>query len=202
MKVMYCILSALVVFGLAYAQPNWVAFTPGSTPGTAPIVEVLASDSLHTIIHITIPGMWIRDTLVSNTTYQILEIPAYGTNHSDGEPQIPAINELIAIPPTANVDIAINGIVSSLQLNGYNIFPCQEVVPEGQSPDSFVINNMLYNTNAFYPSIAAGISGPAVWRDVRVTQTTLHPIKFNPITHQLNVWYDSTHSSSVAFVAL
>ncbi len=123
MKVMYCTFSALVVFGLAYAQPNWIAFTPGSTPGSAPSIEVLDSDSLHTVIHITIPGMWARDTSVNNITYQILEIPAYGTNHRVGEPQIPAIYDLVAIPAMSNASITINNTVSSLPLNGYNVFP-------------------------------------------------------------------------------
>ncbi len=192
MRARFCIISALAMLGLVHAQPNWVAFTPGSAPGTAPIVEVLASDSLHTTAHITIPGMWVRDTSVNNTTYQILEIPAHGTNHNVGEPQMPTIYELVAIPPTSNANITINNTVALLQLNGYNVFPYQEPVPEGQLPDSFFINNTLYNTNVSYPSISACLSDPAVWRDVRVAQTTLYPIKFNPVTHQLDVWYDFT----------
>jgi len=63
-------------------------------------------------------------------------------------------------------------------------------VPEGEPPGPFVIDTLLYSTNAFYPDHATELSDPAVWRDVRVVHSTLYPITFNPVTHQLNICYD------------
>ncbi|NOR17413.1 T9SS type A sorting domain-containing protein [candidate division WOR-3 bacterium] len=106
-----------------------------------------------------------------------------------GEPQLPAIRELTAVPPFSNVDITASN-TASLVLNGYMVYPYQELLPDGQPPGPFIIDTLLYSTNAFYPDDVTELGDPAVWRDVRVVHSSLYPITFNPVTQKLNVCYD------------
>ncbi|MBE0410797.1 MAG: T9SS type A sorting domain-containing protein [Anaerolineales bacterium] len=190
-KVMFILMSIFVLPGSVFAQGNWISFTSNAV-GTPPIVEVLESNNSRTVIHVTIPGMWVRDTLVNGTTYHMLKIPDYGTMYNVGEPQLPAIRELVAIPPISNVGISVTNTVTPLILNGYTVYPYQEAVPEGQPPAPFIIDTVPYSTNSFYPGNTTELSDPAVWRDVRVVHSALYPITFNPVTHQLNACYDFT----------
>jgi len=187
-RVIFGLMILLVFPVLVYAQGNWVSFT-SNVAGTPPIIEVLESNNSRTVVHVTIPGMWVKDTLVNGTAYQILRIPDYGTMYNVGEPQLPAIRELTAVPPFSNVNItAIN--TASLVLNGYMVYPYQELLPGGQPPGPFTIDTLLYSTNTFYPNDVTELHDPAVWRDVRVVHSSLYPITFNPITQKLNVCYD------------
>lgn len=190
-KVMFALTSIFVLPGLVFAQGNWVAFTSNAA-GMPPIVEVLESTNLRTVIHVTIPGMWVEDTLINGTIYQILKIPNYGTMYNVGAPQLPAIRELVAIPPISNANISVISTATPLILNGYVVYPYQAPVPEGQPPCPFTIDTILYATNVFYPTSATALSDPAVWRDVRVVQPALYSITFNPVTQQLNVCYECT----------
>jgi len=187
-RVIFGLMILLVFPVLVYAQGNWVSFT-SNVAGVPPIIEVLESNNSRTVLHVSIPGMWVKDTLVNGTTYQILRIPDYGTMYNVGEPQLPAIRELTAVPPFSNVNItAIN--TASLVLNGYMVYPYQELLPGGQPPGPFTIDTLLYSTNTFYPNDVTELHDPAVWRDVRVVHSSLYPITFNPITQKLNVCYD------------
>ena len=189
-RVIFGLMILLVFPVLVYAQGNWVSFT-SNVAGTPPIIEVLESNNSRTVIHVTIPGMWVKDTLVNGTIYQILRIPDYGTMYNVGEPQLPAIRELAAIPPFSNVSITtIN--TTSLILSSYMVYPYQEPVPEGEPHGPFTIDTLFYSTNAFYPDDVTELSDPAVWRDVRVVHSSLYPITFNPVTQKLNVCYDFT----------
>ncbi len=189
-RVILSLVAVLILPGVIYAQGDWVSFTP-SLPGAKPIIEVLESNNSRTVVHVTIPGMWVKDTLVNSTTYQILRIPDYRTMYNVGGPQLPAIGELVAIPPFSNVNITATS-TALLVLNDYMVYPYQEPVPEGEPPGPFIIDTSLYSTNAFYPDHATELSDPAVWRDVRVVHSSLYPITFNPVTQQLNVRYDFT----------
>jgi hypothetical protein len=167
------------------SQQTWVPFT-SNTPGASPIVEVLESNNLQTIIHVSIPGMWVTDTIVDGSVYQILEIPGYGTTSEIGAPQMPVIRHLLAIPAISDVRVNLMS-TSVLTLNGYMVFPHQEPLQYGQVPNPFVIDTTIYYATAFYPDLIAERSEPAIWRDIRVANASLYPIRFNPINHELHI---------------
>jgi len=188
MKRVIFILTALFIPIIIYAQGVWVPFTP-STPGEPPIIDVLESNNSRTVVHITIPGMYVEDTLIQGTTYHILSIPEQKIKCDIGAPQVPAIRELVAIPPISDVDVIMN-ICTPLVLNGYMVYPSQEPKPYGEPPGPFIIDTLIYSTNAFYPGKMAEKSDPAILKDMRVINTSCYPITFNPVTQQLNVYYD------------
>lgn len=136
--------------------------------------------------------MWVEDTLINGTAYHILRIPDHGTMCNVGAPQLPAIRELVAIPPISDANISVTCTATPLILSGYMVYPSQAPVPEGQLPGPFAIDTTLYATNVFYPTSVSQLSDPAVWRDVRVVKPALYPITFNPVTQQLNICYDCT----------
>ena len=184
-------LMVLPVFSvLIYSQGIWVPFT-ANVPGTPPIIEVLSSNNAQTVIHVTIPGMWVEDTLIDGVTYQIVRLPDHSTLGNVGAPQLPAIRKLVAIPPTSNVSISI-AAGTPLFLSGYTIYPFQAPVPIGQPHGPFFIDSLIYSTNVFYPQNPIEMSDPAILRDIRVVNAMCCPIVLNPVTHELNVYQDFT----------
>lgn len=164
MKRVIFILTALFIPSITYAQRVWVPFIP-SAQGEPPRIEVLESNNSRTVVHITIPGMYVEDTLIQGTTYHILSIPEQKIMWGIGAPQLPAIRELVAIPPISDVDIIIN-IGTPLVLNSYMVYPFQEPKPYGEPPGPFIIDTIIYSTNAFYPSKMAEKSDPAILKDM------------------------------------
>lgn len=191
MKRVTLALMVLLVFPvLVYSQRIWIPFTSG-VPGASPIIKVLESHNSRTVIQITIPGMWIEDTLIDGITYHILTIPDHSTMYNIGAPQLPAIRELVAIPPTSNVNILIT-TANSLILSDYMVYPYQTPVPVGQPPGPFIIDTLIYSMNDFYPQVVAEINDPAIWRDMRIVKSSCYPISFNPVKRELNICYDFT----------
>jgi hypothetical protein len=122
-KVVFFLASIFVLPGSVFAQGNWIAFT-SNVVGTPPIVEVLESSNLRTVIHVTIPGMWVEDTLINGTTYQVLLIPDNGLTGEVGKPQLPLVGSVVAVPSTSDVLISILDSMYMI-LEGYMVYPAQ-----------------------------------------------------------------------------
>ena len=183
--------TVLIVFPiLIYAQRIWVPFT-ANVPGTPPIIEVLTSNNTQTVIHVTLPGMWVEDTLIGGVTYQIVRLPGHNTLANVGAPQLHAISELVAIPPISDVNVTI-ATGTPLLSSGYTVYPFQAAVPVGQPHGPFFIDSLIYSANTYYPQNPIEMSDPAILRDVRVVNTMWCPIAFNPVTHTLSVYHDFT----------
>ncbi len=184
--VILCTLFAIT--GLAQAKPRWVYFDSNKSAGTSPSIEVFTSDLSQTTIKITIPGMWVKDTVVNATTYQILTLP--GTpSHTGliGKPLLPTINKLVGIPPRSAVSVDTLKTIS-VNLSDYLVFPYQGPLVGSEKPGPFVIDTLAYSSDSFYPETATWVDSPAILRDLRIVKQISYPILFKPSKHQLLVF--------------
>jgi hypothetical protein len=165
-KALYIIIIMACMPMLVSAKQVWVPFMSGAQ-GAPPVIKVVESNTSRTIVHITIPGMYVTDTVIDGTTYQILQIPGYGTMNDIGAPQVPVVRELVAIPPIADAGVAIQPS-ASLFLDDFMVFPCQQPVPYGQPPEPFYLDTLVYTTNALYPDLIVERNDPAILRDMRI----------------------------------
>jgi hypothetical protein len=187
-KALYIIIIMACMPMLVSAKQVWVPFMSGAQ-GAPPVIKVVESNTSRTIVHITIPGMYVTDTVIDGTTYQILQIPGYGTMNDIGAPQVPVVRELVAIPPIADAGVAIQPS-ASLFLDDFMVFPCQQPVPYGQPPEPFYLDTLVYTTNALYPDLIVERNDPAILRDMRIINLSSYPVSFNPIKQRLKVIYD------------
>lgn len=132
--------------------------------------------------------MWRQDTTVNNITYQILTLPETPSNiEITGYPSLPTINKLVAIPN--QTDVSVDTIeTNAVTFPNFFVFPYQEPVFESEHPRPFVIDTTAYSLDGFYPGETNWISGPVIWRDLRIVKLIGYPIFFNPVQHQIKVF--------------
>ncbi|MEO0226659.1 MAG: C25 family cysteine peptidase, partial [candidate division WOR-3 bacterium] len=149
------------------------------------LINVIHSDDFQTSLEIAVPGFYKIDTVINNTEYNIVDIPNTGVYLREGLPMVPAIYKIIAIPSSKDVKVTLVVIKDTL-LSDYCLMPAQRPLPEFV-PDSFIINDSLYNRDIYYPETLASYYGPALWRDYRVIQLQVYPIQFNPLIRKIRI---------------
>lgn len=147
-------------------------------------VAVLASDDYQTLLEITINGFYRGDTTIAEKRYNIVEIPGTGWRLTPGVPLLPAIYKIAAIPSSKDIKLTILEKEDTL-LSDYYLVPGPSIDPE--NPDTFIIDENVYNSENFLPDSITAYYGPALWRDYRVIQLKIYPVQFNPVQKQIRI---------------
>ncbi len=131
---------------------------------------------------------------VWNSSYSIIQLPdgnnlTAGILTDVGLPQVPTLSTFIGIPDNAGVNVSAT-FESYDIIDDVDIIPAQIPEPEGgyAEPVSFSINATAYNQDAFYPENIVEAGTPVIMNDVRMVQTTVFPVQYNPARHQLKIY--------------
>ena len=180
---------------ISYSDRIWVSFisakggSKDGEMGAPPEINVLASDDQHTLVHVTIPGMWV-DTVMGpdGFVYQILEVPDYATTNDVGFPELPAIRGLLGIPDNADVSM-IPQVFATQILDNYYVWPHQRPVYFNQTP-LFEKDEEFYNSNSWFPLNHNEVGEPGIFKYYTVDNVGYIPFSYNPYLRQLNVSYE------------
>ena len=175
--------------GQAFAEKEWLSAN-GSVSAERPKAEVINSDESETLVKLTIPGFWLETITEEGMTYQVLRFPGYATTQDVGKAALPVINEYIAIPARSGVRAEIVDF-EEVTLDGYNVYPFQKVLKIGEKRTSFDIDRTFYSQNKQYPEVVK-LSEPGIWRDLRLVNLRVAPVRFNPATGELSVYTSVT----------
>jgi len=168
------------------AESKWVPINDDRDK-SEPAIRVINSDEFETSIEFNLPGFSVESSISGSETFHHLGLPDYSTTLEVGKPQLPVISELVAVPGDARVTVSvIDSII--VKLDGYNVFPFQTPLLEGQIRAAFDIDRDFYSGSELYPEVAAEVGEPAVWRDVRVVSLKYYPIRYNPATDELLIY--------------
>jgi hypothetical protein len=178
----------LLMFTGAYAS-DWVSFPGGTNEPEPPTLTVLESNEQQTVLRITIPGMLVDEIEVDEEVYDKLEIPEYLYTGEIGKAEIPALGEFIAIPGMKDFSVDITK-ADSFTLEDYYVYPVQEPYIYEEPP--FAKDETFYQTDEFYPAESVELGGASIWRDLRVINPAIFPIRYNPVTSELEVTYSIT----------
>jgi len=126
------VLSCLVC-GIVTAQ-DWVTFTR-STP-QPPVISLTQSGNQQVQYSVEVCGMYKTDLTAEGENFQRIEIPGAGRTSQTGEPELPYIRQMIAIPECDSV-ILIVTVTSQTDFSNYNIYPAPDY-EEVEGPDSSV----------------------------------------------------------------
>ncbi len=136
--------------------------------------------------------MYQTDTVVNSTSFQRINIPGGGRFTVTGEPEMPYIRQLIAIPECDSVALSVN-VTNSTTMQNYNIYPAPALV-EVTNPDSsvtleeeFSYDTVAYSTNQYYPQVNAEIYSIGYFRDQKYAEVFIYPVQFNPVTEEIYV---------------
>jgi hypothetical protein len=158
----------------------WISFY-GSKPGDKPILNVLESSIEKTGIEIELPGFWVNDVEINQNIYQEISIPDHSTTMDIGEPAIPIIRSLVAIPKNCNIDITYT-LDGQIKLEDYTLTVFEEPITDESVPQSRTKPSPIYPTK---PDFVVQTTEPGIWRDLNVVTVEIAPISYNSSEHTL-----------------
>ena len=115
---------------------------------------------------------------------------------NEGDPQVPVVNELIAIPFGASPRIEVTSFsATDYRLDDYGIHtlvPRQPSVRKDLNPDEvpFVINEAAYQTRGLASAPRAYVNVDGTMRGVCVGKMSIDPVSYDPVNNTLRVFND------------
>ena len=173
----------------ASAEKRWVS-AGGTEAVEKPRSKILTSNDSETIVRFEIPGFWMENVTEEGMEYQILRFPDYATTQEIGKPELPVINEFIAIPARSGVKAHLIDYETTI-LGGYSVYPFQKIPGINERQGHFEIDRDFYGRSRLYPETVR-ISEPGIWRDLRLVNLRISPIRYNPATGELHVYTSVT----------
>jgi len=157
-------------------------------------LEITSSTMSAVDMRVDVGAISIKPDAYWRGDYRTVDLPdgdvtVAGKMTQPGEPELPVMTTLIAIPDNAGVNVTAD-YESFEIIDNVDVLPVQDPMPEGgyQGPVEFSKNNDTYGQDKFFPEVLAEAGEPAILRDVRVVQISVYPVHYNPVTRQLKVF--------------
>ena len=133
-----------------------------------------------------------QDVQSDRGTFSCLSLPNTVIGGNEGDPQIPVVNELIAVPFGASPRIEITSYsTTDYRLEDYGIHtivPRQPDVFKNQD-SPFVYNEVAYqSTRGFRSEPMARVSVNGTLRGVQVGQMSIEPVSYDPVNNIIRVF--------------
>lgn len=133
-------------------------------------------------------------TTIDGESYQAIDVISetpqkFGSIDQNGYPELPLYGQLVAIPDRAGAFIEI--LSSEYQIiSDIDIMPCQPSAEDSENTDEipFTKDESIYSEDKFYPEQPVMLNEPVICRDLRMIQTTVYPIQYNPVRRELRVY--------------
>ncbi|KWW33371.1 MAG: lysine-specific cysteine proteinase Kgp [bacterium F083] len=129
-------------------------------------------------------------------TFSWLSLPNTVIGGNVGEPQIPVVNQLIAVPFGAQPRIEITGYsTTDYRLDDYGIktlVPRQPSLRKDQRPEDvpFAYKAEAYQTRGLRSEPQAVVSVNGMMRGVQLGTMTIEPVSYDPVNNTLRVFND------------
>lgn len=202
-----------VSFSAGLSAQQILPFTSATTP--APTISTVQKDYLpqFTITHnksseivaeYNFQGGLLHDSHYGSRNYELISIPQFASMSTPGRPALPVHTDHVFLPGNAKVSIEILS-ADTVVFPGHMIQPAltPAVDTEGADEPEFVIDQKVYNTNAFFPAQPVFVEGEQFLRGNKLLQVAVAPVQFNPVTQELRVFrhikYKITYQSGKTF---
>ena len=130
-------------------------------------------------------------------TFSWLSLPNTVRGGNEGEPQIPVVNQLIAVPFGANPSIEITSYTSTdYNLADYDmktLVPYQPSLRKDKRPEDvpFVMKESAYqSTRGLRSEPTAVVNMEGTMRGVRLGMITIEPVSYDPMNNTIRVFND------------
>ena len=176
------VLGLLMSSGVVKAQ-TWIPFDK-QEGGKHVSTEVIKSDPTEYIVKVTIHGL--TDNLITNENGQFHRISIGRDAYLSkvGEPSLPIISQLIAIPTGSRLSARITDEQwTDIEIG--RILPKQKPLLESEQPKGFDYDVEVYR-DSYIPTLL-NVSESMQWRDIHNTAISVCPFKYYPQENRLSV---------------
>ena len=158
--------------------------------------ECVKSDYSSLKASFSFSGVEAYDVQNERGLFSSISMPNTVIGGNEGDPQIPVINELIAIPIGAKPSIKVTNYNSTdYRLADYGInkvSPRQPDLRKDQKPEEvpFVYNEKAYQAQGLRSEPKAMVSIDGTLRGVQIGRMSIEPVSYDPVNNTLRVFND------------
>lgn len=195
-SVHFLIMSLLFALGFAFStNAQAFEFNTDNSNDFSLISESFSSSE--TQIHFSLNDFDVDSINVDGRTYSIFSLDGAQSIQETGLPDLPSISKLVLIPPQSGVELILTNCVTTRIAD---ITPCPVLSLESDgSNQNFFFNDNFVNlsssksdpaflgSDGFFPPFQAEIQPPAILRGYRIVKLTINPLRWNPITGDLEI---------------
>jgi hypothetical protein len=156
-----------------------ISLRPGS--GNAPAFRILRVGSESMTIELDLPALSVQEIVLDGQVYQQLAIPGGGFRGVDGQPALPEITRLVALPDGRAASGKVTA-ASKQVLRDYRLWPQQ---PDGT--DRFIVDEQAYGKSGFDEAANVAVGEPAWLGSLRVAPVTFRPVHYDPVAGTVQV---------------
>ena len=158
--------------------------------------ECVKSDMTSLKATFSFSGLEDQELQSERGVFSTLTMPNTVIGGNEGEPQIPVVNQLIAVPIGATPNIRVTSYsTTDYNLEEYDIHALSPRQPEAwkdENPEniSFAYNEAAYQVQGLRsePMVRVGVEG--IMRGVRVGQMSIEPVSYDPVNNRIRVFND------------
>lgn len=170
---------------LAYSQAKWISLE-NDPKAAEPTMTILTSDRSMYQVKVNIHGYYDEMVNEGGTDYHKISLgTSFTTTTKIGQPAMPTISQLIALPTNRTCTSSISE-GKWVDVNIGRIHPYQKPLLETERLIKFVVNESVYNQD-LYDTILINRSDTSIWRDIRNIAFSICPFKYFPKTNKLSV---------------
>lgn len=153
------------------------------------VLEVIESTDTRIVFEFKPYELRFIERSINGQKFEIPQIDNYHLLTMPGKPQLPSSAVSIGIPLNSTPSIQILDYQSSL-LESKNIYPAPQLVAtenenERYLTEQFYLDQQSYAQNSFYPAELVQITSINTLRQQRIARVEFHPLRYNPVTKQL-----------------
>jgi len=138
--------------------------------------QLISSGPSGSKIRLECPGFWVQPVVQNGQTRSQIVLPESGLLTTYGYPELPAISKILAIPDDRDPEVVITDVL-------YESFPlANPYLSLPESGSTFLTNSL---TSGVYPEAWATAHDPAIFKDFRVSQVDLFPIRYDADQQQV-----------------
>ena len=158
--------------------------------------ECVSSDMTSLKASFSFSSIEAEDYQTERGVFSWISLPNTVLGGNEGDPQVPVVNELIALPIGAHPRIEITSFSSTdYRLEDYGIhtlMPRQPSLRKDQNPDEvpFVYNASAYQTRGLASAPRASVNVDGIMRGVQVGKMCIEPVSYDPVNNTMRVFND------------
>ena len=155
--------------------------------------ECVKSDMTQLKATFSFSGLEANDVSTERGVFSMLTMPNTVIGGNEGDPQIPVVNQLIAVPFGATPNIRVTHYSTmDYDLEGYGIHKLSPRQPEAWKDQEipFVYNEAAYQTRGLRSEPFAAVSIDGTMRGIQVGRMCIEPVSYDPVNNKIRVFND------------
>ncbi len=175
----------IIMFIPFIMKAEWIPMSKQKTSPTPPNVTLISDDNNSTVLKIEISGFEQKNFISNGKNYQMIDLLSESFINIPGQPELPYIAKVLAIPDQAGVSIEVLEIGEIQSFNNIYLPPARESWFEGSPETPYTENADAYNSMQAYPAEFVELDPPSVFRDFRITRVSVFPFRYIPAKKEL-----------------